>query len=144
MRERQNQARLDARAGLMRGEEKYLPAKDRGPVRRAVRDWIDSRRTVGEFFVPMAFAVILSGFLGNKRFAILMQNMWGIMLVLLILDCFSIGIRLHRAMSRRFPEKADRKGIIAYGIMRGIQIRKFRIPPATVRSGGRPLKEKKK
>ena len=143
-RDRQRQANLDARAGLMRGEERYFPAKDRGPVRKAVRDWVDSRRTVGEYFVPMAFIVILSGFVRNKNFALLMQNVWLLMLVLLIIDCIYIGIRLNLVMKREFPEKKDRKGITAYGVMRAIQIRRFRIPPATVRAGGKPVKPKNK
>jgi hypothetical protein len=144
-RDRQRQANLDARSGLMRGDEKYFPAKDRGPVRKAVRDWVDSRRTVGEVFVPMAFVVMLTnGFLQNSQFKNVITSAWIMMMVLLLLDCTYIGIRLHLAMSRQFPNEAERKGIVAYGIMRAIQIRKFRIPPATIRTGGRPLKEKKK
>jgi len=141
-RARQNEARFAARTGLLRGDERYFPAKDRGPVRKAVRDFIDSRRTVGEFFVPMAFIVILSGMIRNEKVKIIMTNAWLFVFLLLVVDCIQIGIRIHFVMKRKFPEKSERKGIVFYAIMRGLQIRKFRIPPATVRSGGRPLKTK--
>ena len=141
---RQNEARFAARTGLLRGDEKYFPAKDRGPVRKAVRDYVDSRRTVGEFFVPMAFVVILSGMIRNDTVRIWMTQAWLLMLILLIVDCIFIGVRVNTVIKRDYPEKSERKGITFYAIMRGLQIRKFRIPPATVKSGGRPVTPKNK
>ena len=128
----------------MRGDERYFPAKDRGPVRKRVRLWVDSRFTIGEVFVPMAFIVILGGFVRNVTIRNVLNSAWLVMLLMLIIDCIIIGIQLNIVLKREFPNRADRKGSTAYGIMRAIQIRRFRIPPATVRVGGRPLKEKKK
>ena len=139
---RQNEARFAARTGLLRGDERYFPAKDRGPVRKAVRDYVDSRRTIGEFFVPMAFVVILSGMIRNDTVRIFMTNAWLVMLIMLIVDCIFIGWRINVVIKREFPDKAARKGITFYAIMRGLQIRKFRIPPATVKAGGRPVEPK--
>jgi len=139
---RQNEARFAARTGLLRGDERYFPAKDRGPVRKAVRNYVDSRRTVGEFFVPMAFVVILSGMIRNDSVRIFMTNAWLVMLIMLIVDCIFIGWRVNVVIKREFEEKSARKGITFYAIMRGLQIRKFRIPPATVKSGGRPIEPK--
>ncbi|NBV90245.1 MAG: DUF3043 domain-containing protein, partial [Actinobacteria bacterium] len=142
-RQRQNEARFAARTGMLRGDERYFTARDRGPVRKAVRDFVDRRRTVGEFFVPMAFIVILSGMIRNENVRILMTNAWLIMLILLILDSAWLGYRVNVVMKREFPEKSERKGITLYAIMRGLQIRKFRIPPATVKAGGKPVTPKK-
>ena len=58
-REAAKTARLAARAAYMRGDENALPARDRGPVRRFARDFVDSRRTVGEFFLPIIFLVLV-------------------------------------------------------------------------------------
>ena len=33
----------EVRAGLKSGDERYLPARDKGPVRRFIRDFVDSR-----------------------------------------------------------------------------------------------------
>lgn len=141
-RARQNEARFAARTGMLRGDERYFTARDRGPVRKAVRNFVDSRRTVGEFFVPMAFVVILSGMIRNDKVKIFMTNAWLFMLILLIVDSIWLGVRVNMVMKREFAEKSARKGITLYAIMRGLQIRKFRIPPATVKAGGKPVTPK--
>jgi len=41
-------ARHAQREAYMRGEESALPPRDRGPVRKFVRDYVDARRSVGE------------------------------------------------------------------------------------------------
>ena len=48
-RESLKSARAEARAAYMRGDQSALPARDRGPVKKFVRDYIDSRRSLGEY-----------------------------------------------------------------------------------------------
>ena len=50
--ERLAQERRIAREGMMRGEDKYLPIKDRGPQKRLARDVVDARFTAGELVMP--------------------------------------------------------------------------------------------
>jgi hypothetical protein len=40
--------RVAHRAAYMRGDEAALPARDKGPARRFVRNYVDSRRSIGE------------------------------------------------------------------------------------------------
>ena len=58
-RDRDREARAKSRAGLLAGDPQYFPRRDAGPVKAQVRDYIDRRRTVGEFFIPMAFVVLV-------------------------------------------------------------------------------------
>ena len=58
--------RLAARSAYMRGEESALPIRDRGAVRRFVRDYVDSRRNVGEYFLPAVFTVLVLSVIHNK------------------------------------------------------------------------------
>ena len=51
-------ARVEARAAYMRGDESAMPARDRGPVKRFVRDYVDSRRSLGEYFLPLMIFVL--------------------------------------------------------------------------------------
>ena len=51
-------SRAAARAAYMRGDENALPARDRGPVKRFVRDYVDSRRSLGEYFLPLMIFVL--------------------------------------------------------------------------------------
>ena len=41
------------REGMKNGEERYLMARDKGPVRRFVRDFIDARVSIAEFLLPL-------------------------------------------------------------------------------------------
>src|SRR4051794_22616298 len=50
-RERQGRDRQKAREGMARGEERYLLPRDKGPARRLARDYVDSRRTFGQYFM---------------------------------------------------------------------------------------------
>jgi hypothetical protein len=54
MRAKQREERQSQMTALRAGDERTLPARDRGPVRRYARDVVDSRRTVAEFFLPLA------------------------------------------------------------------------------------------
>ena len=63
-RERQNDA-------LMGGDQRYLPAVDRGSQRRYIRDYIDARRNIGDvmLFVMLAFFIFtlfIPGFFGSE------------------------------------------------------------------------------
>ena len=40
-------ARVAQRAAYLRGDENALPLRDRGPVKRFVRNYVDSRRSIG-------------------------------------------------------------------------------------------------
>src|SRR5919107_5308582 len=51
MREQQAANRSNVRRAALAGDEAYLPARDRGPVRKLVRDLVDSRRNVGGLFL---------------------------------------------------------------------------------------------
>ena len=47
------------REAMASGDERYLPVRDKGPVRRFARDYIDSRWCVAEFFLPMAVVILV-------------------------------------------------------------------------------------
>ena len=48
----------DRREKMMAGDDAYLLPRDKGPVRRFVRDIVDSRRNVLGLFMPAALALI--------------------------------------------------------------------------------------
>ena len=58
--EMSKQQRLSARSAYMRGDENALPARDRGPARRFVRDFVDSRRSVGESSSSTSLSMVRS------------------------------------------------------------------------------------
>jgi hypothetical protein len=58
-RERMRAEREKQRTALIAGDERYLPARDKGPVRRFARDYVDSRWSLAEFFLPYAVLVLI-------------------------------------------------------------------------------------
>ena len=48
----------DRREKMMAGEDDYLLPRDKGPVRRFVRDVVDARRNLLGLFMPAALGLI--------------------------------------------------------------------------------------
>ncbi|HLL35020.1 MAG TPA: DUF3043 domain-containing protein [Streptomyces sp.] len=137
-------AREERRAALERqrqalagGDERYLPARDKGPVRRFARDFIDARFNIAEFFLPMAVVILV---LSMVRVAAL-QNvallLWLVVIVLIVLDSFVTGFRLKKRLAERFPDE-NKRGAVAYALMRSLQMRRLRLPKPQVKRGERP------
>jgi hypothetical protein len=141
-RDRGREARAKSRAGLMAGDPAYFPSRDAGPVKAQVRDYIDRRRTVGEFFVPFAFVVLLMGLVNNPTVQTTVVYVWTSVLLLVVLDTILVGILLGRSLRKDFPEKSERKGAVSYGVLRALQLRRFRIPPPRIKAGGKPVTPK--
>ena len=51
-------ARAKQRAALLSGDESALPARDKGPVKRYIRDVVDTRWNIGEFMLPIMVLVL--------------------------------------------------------------------------------------
>jgi hypothetical protein len=141
-RDRDREARAKSRAGLMAGDPAYFPRRDAGPVKAQVRDYIDRRRTVGEFFVPFAFVVLLLGLVNNPTVQTTVVYVWTSVLLLVVLDTILVGILLGRSLRKDYPEKSDRKGAVSYGVLRALQLRRFRIPPPRIKACGAPITPK--
>lgn len=139
---RDREARAKSRAGLMAGDPAYFPRRDAGPVKAQVRDYVDRRRTVGEFFVPFAFVVLLLGLINNPTVQTTVVYVWTSVLLLVVLDTILVGILLGRSLRKDFPQKSDRKGAVSYGVLRALQLRRFRIPPPRIKAGGKPVTPK--
>lgn len=143
-RERMRQERNAAREALVSGDERALPPRDAGPVRRFVRDYVDSRWTLGEFFIPIAVVVLIVGLFRNPQLQMIVSYVWFIMLLLLVADMTILLLRLRKQLAAAFPNPADRKGTMFYAGMRALQIRRLRLPPPKVKAGGKPVEPKKK
>ncbi|MFG2112420.1 DUF3043 domain-containing protein [Streptomyces sp. NPDC048718] len=127
------------REALNSGDERYLPVRDKGPVRRFARDYIDSRFAVAEFFLPMAVVILVLSFFGNhnRRLQDIALLLWAALIVLIVIDSVVTWIRLRKQLSTRFPNEPKR-GAIPYALMRSLQIRRLRLPKPQVKRGERP------
>ena len=146
LREETRVARLASREAYMRGEESALPARDRGPARRFVRDYIDARRSIGEYFLPIIFIVLLLTLIptsttvgDNKGIPITQLLSIGVMysvLLVSVLDGFILTRKIRKAVTARFPD-APVKGLGMYGWLRSTQMRRMRTPKPQVKAGAK-------
>ncbi len=135
VREVRRQEMVKQREALAGGDERYLPARDKGPVRRAVRDWVDSRWHVGELFLPLAIPILILSMVPNLRIKDLTLVLWLLLLVGIIGQSVVNAVRLRTELRRRFPSEAL-GGSMFYGIMRTLQMRRMRLPKPQVKRGG--------
>ncbi|WP_371496670.1 DUF3043 domain-containing protein [Kitasatospora sp. NBC_00374] len=136
-RERMRSEREKQRTALLEGDERYLPARDKGPVRRFARDFIDSRWSAAEFFLPYAVVVLVLSVMKVQSLQLLSTLLFMAFFVVVILDFLRLGFGLRKALRERFPDQNTR-GVIAYAMMRTLQMRRLRLPKPQVKRGERP------
>lgn len=134
-RDRVRTQREKAREGMARGDERFLPLRDKGPQRRWVRDFVDARMSFGEFLIPMMFAVIIATFLPSVEAQVIaIIVLWGFFL-LAITDSYIIGYQVRKGLSAKFGPDNVEKGVRWYAAMRGLQMRGLRLPKPQVKRG---------
>lgn len=117
---------------MKRGEEWALNPRDRGPVRRLARDYVDSRRWISEYY--MYILVVLVATLFDKSLQTYTAPVVLLMLLVIIVESLFIRRGLRKLLAERLPD-APIRGLTSYTVMRTIQIRRFRIPAPQVRPG---------
>lgn len=134
-------ARAKTQQAYLTGDERYLPPRDKGPVRRYVRDYIDARWNLGEFFLPASLVIVVVILVGG-RWA--QQSIYVILalyfLVLLAMaDAIVTSFILRRRLNEKFGAENVPRGTIFYGVMRAFQIRRSRLPRPQVKRGEYPI-----
>ncbi|MEN9751985.1 MAG: hypothetical protein RLZZ600_1032 [Actinomycetota bacterium] len=126
----QANAREKARIGIAMGDERYLPARDRGVQRRFARDYVDARYNFGELLVPFMVLVIVTSFIPGTEIASV-SVMW-VFVGLVFIDSMILITLLRRRMEIKFGKNSMERGVRWYAIMRGIQLRPMRMPKPQV------------
>ena len=119
--------RVAAREAYLRGDENALPLRDRGPVRRFVRDEVDSRRSIGEYFLPVIFVVLLFSVVPNMTVNVIAIVLMYTVLLFAVVDGFFLSRKLKKQIAEKFPD-ANPKGLGMYGWLRSTQMRRLRAP----------------
>jgi hypothetical protein len=134
-RERQAGQRRKTREGLARGDERYMLKRDQGPVRQLARDFVDSRRTFGEFFMYLTILILLFSTAAPLAVRVYLQTFGlPVMLVIIIGESFYISGRVKKLARERFPDESVR-GVGIYAVTRAMQIRRLRMPKPRLKPG---------
>ncbi len=125
------------RQALLTGDERHLPVRDRGPVRRYARDYVDGKWHIAEYFLPIAVLILVMSMVPSiaaKNIALLL---WMGVILGIVFDSIVLTRKLKKQLTERFPNESLR-GAKAYALMRTLQMRRMRLPRAQVKRGEPP------
>jgi hypothetical protein len=121
---------------MRRGEDWALGARDRGPAKRLVRDYVDAHRRPMEFYMYGLIILVIALFAGKSHKAIsnYMQLFLVAIIVVIAVDGFFLRQSVTKLVHERLPKESTR-GLAFYAIMRALQLRRFRTPAPRLKPG---------
>ena len=122
------------RQAMKSGDERYFLPRDQGPVRRFIRDFVDSRFGIVELMIPLLILTMVLGYSGNAQLAGIGNTILFGTVLLVILDLVMLRFRLRKQLAIRFPDEPT-KGTTYYAITRSMQMKFMRLPKAKVKIG---------
>ncbi|MDJ1370412.1 DUF3043 domain-containing protein [Gulosibacter molinativorax] len=126
-------SQAEARAGMARGDDRYLRESDRGPQKRFMRDYIDSRFTLGELLVPMMFLVIIATFFPSTSAAFWAMGFIWVYLAVCVLEGILYGRIIRKKIADVVGPAKVEKGFYFASVGRSMQMRFLRMPKPQVK-----------
>jgi hypothetical protein len=132
----QRQRMAERREKMMAGEEAYLLPRDQGPVRRYVRNLVDSRGNLLGLFMPLAFPLIIVSFGAPPKIAASLSVVMMALVLIMAIDAVFLARRINKQVDLKFPKNTEsgwRLGF--YAASRATQLRRMRAPRPQVKRG---------
>jgi hypothetical protein len=133
-RERDRADRGRRTVALQRGEQWALPRKDQGPIRALARDVVDAHRGIGEFYMIIVLLLIVLLVIPSQTVKLAGEGVVILLLVLAVGEGWFLSVRTKRLAKERYPGQSV-QGIVLYVTMRGISMRRMRVPKPRVKPG---------
>lgn len=126
--------RAQAREGMLRGDQAYLAARDRGPEKRFLRDAVDRRRNIGEVLIPLMLIILAASLVSISGIQYFMfAGAYGLILFGIV-DAVLLWRRTKTAFLKTFRVDPP-KGAASYVVLRSFQMRMSRVPRPAVERG---------
>ena len=90
----QRKKREELRGAYMRGEERALPTRDKGPARKFARNYVDSRYSVAEFFMPLLMVVLLLSIIPSQGVKFLATLFMYMVILISFMDGYLMGRKI--------------------------------------------------
>ncbi len=119
---------------MRRGENWALPRKDQGPVRALARDYVDSRRSLSEYYMFGVLVLVVLLFVPALRKSAVVDYAVLLILAVIIIESMFTSGRVIKLAQQRFPGESTR-GVRMYVAIRGTQFRRLRMPAPRVKPG---------
>jgi hypothetical protein len=133
-RENARRRRMEMRQLYLQGDERALPKRDKGPVRKFARDYVDSRWSIAEFFLPLLMVVLIFTAMPSVTIKVLATLVMYVVVLISVLDGVWMGRQIKKASTAKYPNESV-KGVTMYAWMRSTQIRRLRTPAPQVKRG---------
>lgn len=137
-RESARRRRMEMRQLYLQGDERALPKRDKGHVRKLARDYVDSRWSIAEFFLPLLLVVLIFTAMPSVTIKILATLIMYVVVLISVLDGVWMGRQIKKASAAKYPAESV-KGVTMYAWMRSTQIRRLRTPAPQVKRGTRVI-----
>lgn len=127
----------ERRERMMAGEDAYLLPRDRGPVRRYVRDVVDARRNLLGLFMPAALGMIFIMLaVPSVEVQALISPAMLVLVLIMVIDGFFLGRKVNRMADAKFPDNTETGWKLGfYAASRASQLRRMRAPRPQVERG---------
>ncbi len=125
---------MTVRKAMKAGDERYYLPRDKGPVRRFIRDFVDSRFSFIELMIPLLIVTMVLGYSGNPQLASIGNTVLLGTILLVIMDMVILRVRLRKQLAERFPDEPI-KGTTYYAVTRALQMKFMRLPKSKVKIG---------
>jgi hypothetical protein len=126
------------RQAMATGDEAHLPARDKGPVRRYIRDYVDARRNLAEFLLPLMLIVLALSLVRDPLiYTVSVALTWSAVLAVAI-DTFLMWRRCRSLLVEKFGADRVVRGSWSYAALRAFQMRRQRMPKPQVNRGEYP------
>ncbi|WEV73358.1 DUF3043 domain-containing protein [Bifidobacterium sp. ESL0798] len=123
------------------GDVAHMPRLERDPAHIYVRDYVDARFNLAEYFIPAFFVIMILtmvvGFISQALYGIMMVLMY-VYLIASVIDVVIMWHKLKKKLIEKFGEKSVAKGtrMASYAWGRALQLRRWRIPKPTSKKRG--------
>lgn len=134
---RRREESMKMREAMRTGDERHLPARDKGPVRRFVRDSVDSRFNIGEILLPLMLGVLLLTLVAQQWATLVFLSMY-LIVFLAIGDAILLWYRVKKRIIEKFGPDTPLRGLGLYLTTRAFQLRRTRLPAPMVARGEKP------
>lgn len=149
--QRRDEAWRRQQEAMETGEERYLPARDQGPARRFIRDYVDARWSFAEFVLPAMLLMfvamfgigILARYVQPAVAAYIVQIVTVgtyALLLLSIVESIWVVRKMRRDFEAKYPHRSWTQGAWFYAFSRMVMARRWRQPRPQVERGHFPNK----
>jgi hypothetical protein len=126
--------RIRKTEAMRRGEDWALGPRDRGPIRKLARDYVDAHRRPSNYYMYVLLVLLVALLSRNATLNTYVSPLVLVLIVVVVVDAYLIRRALFKLAAERYPGEPTR-GMTTYAVMRALQIRRFRMPAPRLKPG---------